>query len=91
MSVKNASENPNYARLYNLYKKSVVSIVCKDCIVKVNCSEYCEDMSYLVIMCADVRYESRPTDRVKELVEIAKEVKEQRDHFINTNQLEELG
>ena len=91
MSVRTALKDTNLVKLYNFYKRSVISIVCEGCIVKANCSEYCKDMDYLIIMCADVRYESRPTDRVKELVEIAKEVKEQRDHFINTNQLEELG
>ena len=62
-------------RLYNERKKAVREIICKDCIVDANCGEYCEDIDYLIIMCADARNQAAS---VTELKEIAKEIKEKR-------------
>lgn len=65
-----------HMRLYKERKKAVKEIVCEDCIVRANCSEYCEDMDYLIIMCADARYQASPGPRNAVLEEAAKAVRQ---------------
>lgn len=64
-----------HMKMYHENKKAVKEIVCEDCLLKVNCSQYCEDMDYLLVMCADVRHHLNPTARKNEILAVAREVK----------------
>jgi hypothetical protein len=64
-----------HMRLYNENKKAAMDIVCEDCLVKITCSQCCEDMDYLLIMCADVRHHMHPKQRSAEILAVAREVK----------------
>jgi len=64
-----------HMRLYNERKKAVREIICKECIVDANCGEYCEDIDYLIIMCADARYQAAPGPYHDKLKKIARDMK----------------
>jgi len=66
-----------HMRLYKERKKAVKEIVCEDCIVRANCGEYCEDMDYLIIMCADARNQASSIYEAT-IVAAAREVKEKK-------------
>ena len=59
---------------YRNNKKEVMNIICDGCIVRATCEDYCRDVDYLIIMCADVRYKD-PEARRAELITVAKSVK----------------
>jgi len=65
-----------HMRMYHENKKAIKDIVCKECIVKATCEDYCENMDYLIIMCADVRHHTNPSKRKAELITIAKSISE---------------
>jgi predicted regulator of amino acid metabolism with ACT domain len=72
-----------HLRLYKQRKKVVRDIICEGCIVRANCSEYCEDIDYLIIMCADARNQVASKT---ELEGIAKEVKENKIQLERSNE-----
>jgi hypothetical protein len=60
---------------YRDNKKAVMGIVCDGCIVRATCEDYCKDIDYLILMCADVRYHEDPKARTEELITVAKSIK----------------
>jgi len=62
-----------HLRLYKERNRLVREIICEGCIVRANCSEYCENIDYLIIMCADARNQAFSR---AELEAMAREVKE---------------